>query len=299
MAFRPRKVKSLEVNTDLVFSNDKAIAKWNATRNCFELDPGGYGISLKGVGVDSAPDRVHLYEGFEKAPQLSAVTQAPAGNTYATAEFLASLAANRYFEVLGTNAVSADVAKYAEGGISVATHGAQNDSTIILPHLTSNQSPWKSITWGTDQRTRWSCNFQTPAAVTSCIIWAGLKLTNTPTVATDDNQAYIMLDTGASASATYWHAIYSKAGTDTDTAITSTAVGAPGVAVAATNYYFVIDIDSSRVARFYINGFKCLTSAALTDAIDLIPYFGIKDLSAGSARTAYLFRETISRKPGA
>ena len=269
-----------------------ASIQFDSTRIALKATSTGVPIELPGLFM--AKDRIYLYENFEHAPQLSAVTQAPAADTYNTAALLANLNANRNFEVLGTSAVSSDVTQYVEGGISVATHGATNDSTIILPHLVATQSPWTKWTWGTDQQTHWECSFQTPAAVTSCVIWAGLKKTNTPTLTTDTDQAYIVLDTTAGASPTYWHAVYSISNTDTDTACTSIAAVA-----ATTNYHFVIDIDASRIARFYINGTLVVTSTALADAVDLIPYFGIKDLSAGSARTARLFHESITRKSGA
>lgn len=236
--------------------------------------------------------RIGLVEVFTRAPQLSAVTQLPAGDTYNTANLLANLNANRLFEVLGVNAVSADVAQYVEGGISVATHGATNDSTIILPHLTATQSPWTKITWGTDQQVEWEINFQTPAAITACEIWAGLKKTNTPVVTTDTDQAFFKYDSAHSTSPTLWHTIYSISNTDTE-------AGVGSAVAAATNYTLSIKIDSSRVARFYINGAKVTTSSALANAVDLIPYFGILDTSAGSARTAYLFSQKISRKTGA
>jgi len=268
-------------DTSLQFDSTRIVTKVTSTGVPFEIEQ-----------FQMAKDRIYLLEHFYQAPQLSAVTQAPAGDTYNTATFLANLNANRYFEVLGTNAVSADVTQYVEGGIAVATHGATNDSTIILPHLTATQSPWTKVTWGTDQQTAWGISFQTPAAVTNLVIWAGLKLTNTPTVATDAKQAFFIFDTAASSDATKFHTVYSINGTDTEAAVGSAVT-------AATNYHLVIKIDSSRIARFYLNGTLVTTSTALDNTTDFIPYFGVKDLSAGSARTAYLFHETISRKSGA
>lgn len=250
---------------------------------------GGQLMNRASMGLTAG--RTGLFERFDKTPQLSAVTQLPAGNTYNTADFLASIAANRYFEVLGVNAVSADVTEYAEGGIAVATHGASSDSTIILPHLTSNQSPWTRWTWGTDQQVRWTCGFQTPASVATLKIWAGLKKTNTPVVTTDTDQVFFKYDSAVSTDPTLWHTIYSINDTDTE-------AGVGSAVAAATNYTLMIDIDSNRVARFYLNGTLVTTSTALTNAVDLKPYFGILSTSA-AARTAYLFFESITRKTGA
>lgn len=264
--------------------------KYNSTRAVFQIHGKGYPVEILGLGM--AKDRVFLYENFERAPQLSAVTQLPALDTYNTATLLANLNANRHFEVLGVGAVSANVTQYAEGGIAVATAGAASDSTIILPHLTATQSAWTKRTWGTDQETRWEISFQTPAAVTALQIWAGLKLTNTPVVTTDADQAFFKYDSAVGTDPTLWHTIYSIANTDTE-------AGVGSAVAAATDYHLVINIDSARVPTFYLNGVLVTTGTALTTAVDLIPYFGILDTSAGSARTAYLFHQAISRNSGA
>jgi hypothetical protein len=272
-------------NTTMSYNSTRKATVWSAQGTPIEIH-----------GLNMAKDRWELVERFIKLPQLSAVTQLPASNTYSTPNFLANQGANHDFEVLGTNAASADVTTYVEGGLAVATHGAANDSTILLPHLTAaNNSPWKTVTWGTDQQVRWECCLQTPAAVTTIVIWAGLKLTNTPVVATDDDQTFFIFDTSASGSTTMWHAIQSIGGTDIETVCTGI-----GAVAAATNYHLAITFDSSRIARFYINGDLQYTGVtALTNTTDLIPYIGIKDLADGTARTMYVFKQAISRKSGA
>ena len=277
-------------DASLTFGTTKPVTiKSNSTRGVLEVGTLGVGVEILSP---LAKDRFELVEYFQKAPQLTGVTQLPAADAYDTSDLLASLNANRNFEVLGTNAVSADVAQYVEGGISVQSHGAQNDSTIILPHLVATQSPWAKVTWGTDQSTRWECCLETPAAVTELVIWAGLKKTNTPVVTTDTDQAFFILDTAAASEGTKWHAVYSINNVDTDAAVGSAVT-------AATKYKLAIDINSSRIAKFYLDGTLVATSTALTTAVDLIPYIAIKDLSAGSARIMYVFSQAISRKPGA
>jgi hypothetical protein len=292
----PRKFDNLRIKDLLELSDGSYRQHWNNTRglmvsNAKNTPGAGYASEFNGIGM--ARDRILLHEDFTLVPQLSAVTQAPAADTYTTAALLANLKANHNFEVLGTNAVSADVAGGAEGGITVSTHGANNDSTIILPHLTAGQSAWTTVTWGSDRQVRWECAFSTGSSVASINIWAGLKLTNTPTVATDDDQVYFNFNTAASASATYWHAIASIGGTDVDSALTSIAAVA-----ASTRYHLVIDVDSTRVARFYVNGPLVYTSAALTDAVDFKPYFGVKALT-GAVKTANLYKLRASRNVGA
>lgn len=286
---RPRSFRNLDLDGEITMNNGAFTMRWEETRKATVVNGAGgagagYPVEIRGLNM--CKDRYELVERFNRAPKINADM---ASGTEATREV-----ANQDFELLGTNAVSADSALWVEGGCTIGSHGAQNDSAIIVPHLDTQQSAWAITTWGTDQQSRFECCLQTPTAVTSCVIWAGLKLTNTPTLATDDNQAYIVLDTASSTSATYWRGVYSKAGTDTETALTTIDAVA-----AATNYHFVIDIDSSRIARYYINEVLVLTSTALTDAIDLIPYIGFKDLSAGSARLLKVSKLAMSRKFGA
>ena len=120
------------------------------------------------------------------------------------------------------------------------------------------------------------------------IIWAGLKLTNTPVTTTDANQAFFRYEEGVIAG--NWQAIDSIS--NTDNAVDS------GVVVAInTDYHLVIDIDSARVARFFIDGVLVSTSAALTSAIDMIPYIGVMVQAGGAAgaKTLTVRGQAISR----
>lgn len=214
--------------------------------------------------------RMGFYEDFRRLPGINADI---------------AIAFNQDFEVLGTNAVSADVTAYAEGGITVASHGAATDSTIILPHLDTAQSLWTGVTWGTDQQTQWGCWIRTAASITNCTFWAGLKLTNTPVVATDNDQVFFRYQNGTN---TNWQCISSVGNTDTTTD--------SGVALAVnTNYRLWITIDSSRVARFFIDGALVHTTGALTDATDFKPYIGVLSATDATAKTLYLRDTFISR----
>ena len=194
--------------------------------------------------------------------------------------------ADPQFEVLGTNGTSALSTYYAEGGITFTTAGADNDQMILVPHLDTNQSAWEQVTWGTDQETVWECALRTTATITSMTIWAGLKLTNTSVTATDNDQAFFRY--AAATNSGKWQAIHSIGGTDTATDT--------GVTVAAsTTYRLKVTIDSSRIARFYINGTLVSTSTALTDATDLKPYIGVQ-ANTGAARAVNIIGQAISRK---
>jgi hypothetical protein len=192
------------------------------------------------------------------------------------------------FEVLGTNATSACVAYYAEGGITLTTTTASGDQVILVPHLDANQSAWQQVTWGTDKQTAWECTVTTPATITSMIIWAGLKLTNTSVVATDDNQAFLRYEAGVNGGE--WQAITSIANVDTTT-------DSNVLVQASTRYTLRIVIDASRIARLYINGVLIVTTTALTDAMDFIPYIGVQTATT-AARSLHLHRQAISRMIG-
>jgi len=194
------------------------------------------------------------------------------------------VATNLDFEVLGTNASADDVTFAATiGGLQLQTDGGENDSIIILPHLDSGQTAWTGVKWGTENQTIWEAIIRTDA-ITLCTIWAGLKLTNTATVATDDDQAFFRY---AAASDTNWQAEYSIGGSDTE-------VDTGVVVEANTNYYFRIEIDADRKAHFYINEVQVASSTALTNDVDLIPYVGIL-ANTNAPKTLNLSMEQISR----
>lgn len=239
-------------------------------------------------GFNHLPRRLELkwIAGLKGLPQLNAVTDPPGSDTYNTAAVLALLNADREFEVLGANASSDDVTIHAEGGIKLETDGGGTDSVIILPHLNAGQSRWTGFTWGTDQETHWECHIKSGSAITDQVIWAGLKLTNTATTATDNDQVFFRYAPATNSGK--WQAINSIGGTD-DAHDSGVTVGAD------TEYHLKITIDSSRVARFYINGALVETSAALSDTTDLIPYIGILE-SGAAAKHMYIYGQAISRK---
>jgi len=217
------------------------------------------------------PTKYGLFDSFAQLPAISA-----------DVGYTKSL----NFEILGTNAVSTDCARSTTiGGIALTTHGADNDSTILLPHLTSGLSAWTGVKWGTENQVNWETVIRT-GTITTALYWAGLKLTNTPTEATDNDQVYFKYDTDIPD--TTFIAVYSIADTDVevDTGVT---------VVANTNYKFNIKIDSSRKAHFYIDDVEVACSTALTNDVDLIPYIGVKQLAGSITRTLVVVYEKISR----
>ena len=273
--------------------------------NGFRTDPSGgvaappftqprYSFASKMTFNDNVrmqPGRYCLEEYFEKIPDANAAIGTGYSNADATAAAnlvitTARQVANKSFEITGTNA---DVADYSwsttYGGVLMETGSADNDQLIIHPHLDSAQTAWAGVLWGTENQVIWEVQLVTTAVITPVLIWAGLKLTSDPTVATDDDQAYFRYSTDDTD--TTWELVYSIAGT----AVTIDS----GITLAVnTAYNLRIEIDSSRIPHFFINNVEVGSGTALTNDIDLIPYVGLQQLGAGDSSLTLCY-EKISR----
>ena len=239
--------------------------------------------------------RYYLNESWNQKPALNAAI---------------AIAYNLDFEVLGTNMTTALVTFDSDrAGLIITTAGADEDQSIILPHLDTNQTSWTGVGWGTENQVEWECAVSTNA-IDNQKIWAGLKLTNDQLVATDANQAYFLFETdgdnGTSLSDyTLWHFVHSIGGTDYISAL-------PITVAANTLYRLKITIDSNRKASIFVNGeqYNVTTTsgstggtavttgktptAALTNDINLIPYIGI-EAGAGAAELLDVHHQAISR----
>ena len=193
------------------------------------------------------------------------------------------------FEVQGTNAASGSVTFNAEGGIKLTTAGADGDEVIVAPHQDANQSAWKQWTWGTDKELIWEAEIETDTNITNAIIWAGLKLTSAEATATDDDQVFFRYEDDVNDGE--WQAVSSIGGTDDahDTGV---------VGAVSTLYRFKIVIDSSRVAKMYINGTLVETTDALTDEVDLVPFIGVAADGAAAAKALIVYGQRLSRTAG-
>ena len=257
--------------------------------------------------------RYYLEEYFNHLPGIN-------GDLASTTE-ATNTPVNRSFEILGTNHTSA-LATYSAtvAGMTITTAGADQDQSIVLPHLDTKQTAWTGTKWGTENQVHWECGIRTSSAIDNQKIWAGLKLTNDQLPQTDANQAYFYFATDATngqALSTYTplYFIYSIAGTDylTNTGIT---------VAASTNYHLKIKFDSDRKMEILVNGVqygvtqtaattfdgstsvtgttqadiddKTQKSVAMTDDIDLIPYIGI-EAGDGAAAALDVQFETMSR----
>lgn len=214
---------------------------------------------------------------------------------------------NDNFLITGTNATNSSVDfSSTRAGIKLTTAGADNDQVILYPDTDGNA--WSNIKWGTENEVEWECAISV-ADVSNVAFWAGLKTTNTPVLATDDDQAYFFFDTDDSVVGTLTvnttlHFGYSVNGTDYTTNL--------GITVGANTIYRLrIVIDNYRQVSIYVNGIQYglsttagsagLTqstntkkSAQLLNDIDLIPYIGVQS-TTGDADTLTVYYEKISR----
>lgn len=238
------------------------------------------GIGSSSLYVNPFINRYELTERFLRKPGINADIQNAAE---ATREI-----ANPDFEVLGSGGSSDDVTLADGGGIKLETDGGGTNSVIILPHLDVDQSAWTATKWNTNDEVIWEAVIKTGSAITAQVIWAGLKLTNTDAIATDDNSAFFRYEAGVGSG--QWQCNVSNVDDATDDQTTNS-----GVTVAVdTQYHLMIVIDASRIPRFYINGALKVEGKALKANIDLIPYVGILE-AAAAAKHMYLRGERISK----
>jgi len=189
-------------------------------------------------------------------------------------------AANRDFEIVGTNVASANATFATGGGITMTTAGTSGDQMILTPHLDTVQTAWAGTKWNTGKQILMDAWIKTAASVAALKIWAGFKLTNVATVATDDDQVYFRFEAGVNNGR--WQFISSRAGTDTTTSLDGASTRI--TVTASTIYRLTIEVDAARRVMAYINGQKAFRTplAALTDNIDLIPYVGVETATAGA-----------------
>ena len=253
-------------------------------------------------------DRYFLTEWFKKRPAINAnIDQAY------TVEV--ARAANRDFEVLGTNMTTA-LATFdtTRAGLTITTAGADQDQSIIVPHLDTAFTAWSGVLWGTENQTEWECAISTNA-IDNQKFWAGLKLTNDQVVATDADQAYFKFQTDATNSEAFTdftklHFVHSVGGTDFISQL-------PITVAANTTYHLKVVIDSDRKATIFVDGTQyditttsgstggtavsavsegaaAVLSGALTDDVDFIPYIGI-EAGAAAAEALDVHYQAINR----
>ena len=228
--------------------------------------------------------------------------------------------ANFHWSLDGTNAAE-NFITYAgsQPGLRVLTSGSDNDQVILHPKVSSqgngtdllNVTPWRNVRFSPEFETELNIAISTHSDIANQAIWAGMKLSNTGTYATDVDQAYFLYatddDLGALTTNGNLHFVYSVAGVDYVTDL--------GIAVAVSTVYRLrIVFDDNAKISVFVNGVQYgLThtpttttaggvtqpittskSLATTSNAALIPVVGSQSLSAGT-RFLYCHFIKISR----
>ena len=205
----------------------------------------------------------------------------------------------------GSNQVSVNAGRPTNGfaGIKLVTGTTDNDFTVLTTRDGETEMPaghdssaWSSVPFGTENKIDFSCGISTSGTITETAIWAGLKLTEVGTYATDANQAYFLYatndDFGALTTNGNLHFVYSVGGTDYITNL--------GITVTTNTVYRLrISFDENRKISVFVNNvqYGLVTTAtagggtqsisttkslAMTDDIDLVPFVGIQTLTTAS-----------------
>lgn len=235
------------------------------------------------VGVVYDPTRSGFHERFFKRPGLNA--DLDTGSTPDQASINLALRLNQMFEVKGTNATSA-LATHPSGsisGVTLTTAGASGDQMLLAPHEDSGISPIEAASFLPSAQPGFYAQIKTGASVADTTFIAGLKLTETPVVATDADAAYFRYEAGSSS---YLTCVTSIGGTDV-TITTDIEIQA------STFYEFFLTVDSNRKPIFGVRvSHGALQTAlyvgptALTAAAALKPVAGVEaDAAAAKAIT--------------
>ena len=232
----------------LVSGDNKGGFEYNQT-NGLEVTAPSADFSTKVRSFGLLPDKYHMEwtAGEHGLPQLVSA--------------LSGTGVDPYFELQGVNVTNSDC--FFNGNyLRIRSNGSDEDSAILTPHTTSNTKWNRDVNYG--NAPHWECVI-VPRDDDNAVIWAGLKASNTDEVATDLDQAYFRYD---AVSGTNWYAVSSVDGTDD--------VQDTGIALTSNKrYHFVVDVDSSQVPRFYINGTLVKTGSAFTLG-SAKPFIGIK-----------------------
>lgn len=217
--------------------------------------------------------RITLVERFERRVSLNASP---------------GVTKNPNFEILHASGGVAvgDCVLDAKGGITLGCQdGTNNDDCILMPHLDSNMTAWTTVTWGSDQDTRWEAIIVPRVTLSEVVFWAGLKLTNVDGVATDSEQLYVICTDGVSSGALVGNAEVGGA----LTTVVSDIIPAVGGAL-----HIQMSFDQDQKGRIWVNGQYIVGTTFTAD--DLIPYIGIASDATGCTGELTVRQCAISRK---
>ena len=243
---------------------------YDATAHTFALDPKGNHVRAHGLS-----DRFELVHQFGE----NGVPESIGSYAY-------SLIVDPQFMVEGTNSGDACTTADTEGGITLAVIATADGNEAILSPNSTAGAVWDDVTWDTDQSVRYEALIDTSGSIANCIIWVGLKKSNTEVMITDTDQAFFRYEDGVNGGE--WEAITSVGGSD-DNHDTNVPVAT------TTRYHLVIDINSSRMPSYWINGALVEVGGAMTNTVALKPYIAIADDGAAADNSMTVRSCAISR----
>ena len=193
---------------------------------------------------------------------------------------------NTALDIVGTSAANGTVAFATTGGVTLTTPAVANNQEITEPNT---NSVWGTVSLIADSGLVFETQIVTGANITAAIIWAGLKLTNTSTTATDDDQVFFRYQDTVNGGR--FQVIDSNTGVDN--------ANDSGVTVAvSTSYLLQIRIDNSRVPHYLINGELVYKGNALKVTTALKPFVGVQTTTtAAKAITIRHERIVLPRAP--
>lgn len=225
---------------------------------------------------------------------------------------------NNYFTLQGTGFPTIEYdSNYS--GVKLTTDATTTSSQAVLfSDSSAHNNPVSNGGLKTNTLVEFETSITLPSVAADFSLIAGLKLTNTPLITTDNNQAMFIFGqdeplVGGSAdlaSNTTLHFVYSVAGSDYITNLGLTLV-------ADREYHLKIKINKQRKICIYVNGIQYgVTSTAyssgnygnvatnsydesiaLSDSISLYPVVGVQNADANTnARSAFVSYVKCSRR---
>jgi hypothetical protein len=224
---------------------------------------------------------------------------------------------NNYFTLQGTGFPTIEYdSNYS--GVKLTTDASTTSSQgLIFTDSSAHNNPVSNGGLKTNTLVEFETSITLPSVAADFSLIAGLKLTNTPLITTDANQAMFifgqdepLVDSANLASNATLHFVYSVAGSDYITNLGLTMV-------ADREYHLKIVINKQRKISIYVNGIQYgLTSTAyssgnygnnatnaydesvaLSDSISLYPMIGVQNSDANTnARSVFVSYVKCSRR---
>lgn len=250
------------------------------------------------LGAVATLSRTALVERFEQVPSLAASIDPETAADPSQAEIDAIFAANRNFEVAGTNMTAALCTQnVARGGVRLTSAGAEADQCILQPRTNpAGVSRW-TLGFLSDGSPFWALQFNVPD-------WelltfkAALALTNAHNLTTDADQVGLWYDGSVTPedegppvvpefiTEPNFRVVWSAGGTDVEI---DTGIAPEN----GREYLLTVTLDANRRAEVRLNGLLVGISGVLVTAKTLKPFVSIEALE-GAAKIIDVRHEAVA-----